>query len=444
MTDQNRTTVTLHDVAREAGVSYATASRALNGSDRSVRAENLARVREAAARLGYTPHVSAQAIARGSSTTVALVVGAVDDPYFASIADGVAEGAYAAGLTLTAAVTDRSPDMGLHIVRTLRGRRPQVILIAGSRVDDDGVYAALAEELDQYRRAGGRVALLSRNELDFPTLTVDHHGGAFRLAQALAGLGYRRFAVLHGGDRIRMSHDRRRGFVDGLRQAGITVEDRHVIATDLNRDGGHRAAAALLRDIPNIPGIPGIRDTPGVSGIHDIPGVSGIRDIPVVSGIRDIPGISGIPGVPGSFSGGDRLSGSALSSTADSSSDGHRADVSSSDRSDIGTDTDIGFSGRSAGRSGPGGVEAIFAVNDVMAIGAMTAIREAGLQPGRDVAVAGFDDIDAARDVTPMLTSVRVPLRDLGRRAVELALAGDPAIVEVPVEVVLRDSTPPR
>ncbi|MEU8657798.1 LacI family DNA-binding transcriptional regulator [Actinoplanes philippinensis] len=360
MTDQKRTAVTLHDVAREAGVSYATASRALNGSDRSVRAENLARVREAATRLGYTPHVSAQAIARGFSNTVALVVGAVDDPYFASIADGVAEGAYAAGLTLTAAVTDRSPDMGLQIVRTLRGRRPQVILIAGSRVDDDGVYAALAEELDQYRRAGGRVALLSRNELDFPTLTVDHHGGAFRLAQALAGLGYRRFAVLHGDDRIRMSHDRGRGFLDGLRQAGIHVGDRHVIATDLNRDGGHRAAAALLRG--------------------DLGG----------------PGQAGGSGGAGSW--GDR----------------------------------------------PDGAEAIFAVNDVMAIGAMTAVREAGLRPGRDVAVAGFDDIDVARDVTPTLTSVRVPLRELGRRAVELALAGDPAVVEVPVEVVLRDSTPPR
>ncbi|WP_203737449.1 LacI family DNA-binding transcriptional regulator, partial [Actinoplanes italicus] len=254
MSDHNRTgAVTLHDVAREAGVSYATASRALNGSDRNVRAENLARVQEAAGRLGYSPHVSAQAIARGSSNTVALIVGAVDDPYFASIADGVAEGAYQAGLTLTAAVTDRSPDMGLQIVRTMRGRRPRVILIAGSRVDDDGVYAALAEELAAYRRGGGRVALLSRNDLDFPTLTVDHHGGAFRLAQALAGLGYRRFAVLHGDDRIRMSYDRRQGFLDGLRQAGIVPDPRHVVATDLNRDGGHRAATALLsagRDRP--------------------------------------------------------------------------------------------------------------------------------------------------------------------------------------------------
>jgi LacI family transcriptional regulator len=368
VTDQNRTgAVTLHDVAREAGVSYATASRALNGSDRSVRAENLARVQEAAGRLGYSPHVSAQAIARGSSNTVALIVGAVDDPYFASIADGVAEGAYQAGLTLTAAVTDRSPDMGLHIVRTMRGRRPRVIVIAGSRVDDDGVYAALAEELATYRRAGGRVALLSRNGLDFPTLTVDHHGGAFRLAQALAGLGYRRFAVLHGDDRIRMSHDRRQGFLDGLRQAGIVPDERYVIAADLNRDGGHEATRRLLAHNSS----------------------------------------TGLTAGPGSTAPGSTAPGPA--------------------------------------GTGSASVEAIFAVNDVMAIGAMTAIREAGLVPGRDIAVAGFDDIDAARDVTPELTSVRVPLRELGRRAVESALADDsPGIVEVSVEVVLRESTPPR
>jgi LacI family transcriptional regulator len=380
-------TVTLHDVAREAGVSYATASRALNGSDRSVRAENVARVREAAARLGYTPHVSAQAIARGSSNTVALVVGAVDDPYFASIADGVAEGAAAAGLTLTAAVTDRAPDMGLHIVRTLRGRRPRVILVAGSRLTGESAGTALGEELDQYRRAGGRVALLTSNDLDFPTLAVDHHGGAFRLAQALAGLGYRRFAVLHGDDRIRMSHDRRRGFADGLRQAGIALDQRHVIATDLNRDGGHRATAALLR---------------GFSRAH---------------------------------SGGDAGGG-----------DAGGGDAGGGD-SQLGAGNGGLLGGLLGGGGGPvagGGLEAIFAVNDVMAIGAMTALREAGLRPGRDMAVAGFDDIDAARDVTPTLTSVRVPLRDLGRRAVELALAGDPGIVQVPVEVVLRDSTPPR
>jgi LacI family transcriptional regulator len=90
-------------------------------------------------------------------------------------------------------------------------------------------------------------------------------------------------------------------------------------------------------------------------------------------------------------------------------------------------------------------VEAAFVVTDVMAIGAMTGLRAAGLRPGADLAVAGFDDIAAASEVTPGLTSVRVPLREVGRRAVQMALSGEPArVVGVPVQVVLRDGTPLR
>jgi LacI family transcriptional regulator len=62
---------------------------------------------------------------------------------------------------------------------------------------------------------------------------------------------------------------------------------------------------------------------------------------------------------------------------------------------------------------------AIFAANDSMALGALAAIREAGLQVPRDVALAGFDDIPIARYVTPPLTTVNVAIAELGRRAFE-------------------------
>lgn len=74
----------------------------------------------------------------------------------------------------------------------------------------------------------------------------------------------------------------------------------------------------------------------------------------------------------------------------------------------------------------------------------MTAFRDAGLVPGRDIAVAGFDDIGPAVDVVPELTSVTVPLQQVGLRAMELALSDDdaPRIVPVATNVVLRASTP--
>ena len=61
-----------------------------------------------------------------------------------------------------------------------------------------------------------------------------------------------------------------------------------------------------------------------------------------------------------------------------------------------------------------------FAVNDVMAVGATAALRDQGYEVPRDMAIAGFDDIPTLRDVRPALTTVRLPLVEIGRRALEL------------------------
>jgi LacI family transcriptional regulator len=346
---ERRPPATLHDVAREAGVSQATASRVLNGSARTVTPENTDRVRAAAARLGYAPDLSAQAVARGSTRTAALVVNGVDDPYFSTIAGGVIEGAEAAGLIVTVAVADRSPSRELEIVRTLRGMRPRAIILVGSRVDGGDDRAALAGELTAYRRAGGSVVLVSQPDLPFPTVSVDNYGGARRLALALAGRGYRRFALVRADPRIRTSRDRCDGFRDGLAEHGIAVPGGRDIETGFDRAGGYAAASGLA-----------------ARGIGDL--------------------------------------------------------------------------------------QLVFAVNDVMAIGAMAAFRDAGLTPGADIAVAGFDDIPSAVDVTPALTTVAVPLHRAGLEAVRLALTEPsartptepvaPRIVPIPTEAVLRDSTP--
>jgi LacI family transcriptional regulator len=92
--------------------------------------------------------------------------------------------------------------------------------------------------------------------------------------------------------------------------------------------------------------------------------------------------------------------------------------------------------------------DCVFAVTDVMAVGALARLRAAGLDVPGDIAVAGFDDIPTLRDVYPPLTTVRLPLPRLGEIAARLVLDGDaphqPRVVPVPGEVVLRESTPPR
>jgi LacI family transcriptional regulator len=88
----------------------------------------------------------------------------------------------------------------------------------------------------------------------------------------------------------------------------------------------------------------------------------------------------------------------------------------------------------------------VFAVNDVMALGAIAALRDAGLRTPRDVQVAGFDDIPTLRDHEPGLTTVALPLQEMGRRAIEMALApdiGEQSVTRVGGKVIMRASTKP-
>ena len=94
--------------------------------------------------------------------------------------------------------------------------------------------------------------------------------------------------------------------------------------------------------------------------------------------------------------------------------------------------------------------DCVFAVTDVMAMGALARLRAGGYQVPADIALAGFDDILTLRDVYPPLTTVRLPLKRMGEMAASLVLdenaevAGGPRVVPVHGEVILRESTVPR
>lgn len=336
--------VTLSDVATAAGVSLATASRAINGSaNRAVRPELQQKVLDAAAALGYSPDATAQAMARGRTTMLGLIVHDIADPYFSSIAAGVSSAAEKAGLMMALASTGHRPDREADLLQMLQSQRARAIVIAGGRQDDAEKTRALRLAIDEYRARGGTVAMIAQPILDVPTVAIDNRGGAAALAGELLTAGYRDLAVLTGPGNHLTAADRTSGFTSALAQAGVAVPPERLVECAFTRDGGYAAMARLLR-----------------------------------------------------------------------------------------------------GRSRP---EAVFAVNDVMAMGAMAAARDAGLIVGSDVGVAGFDDIHTLRDVTPGLSTVAVPLQDVGARAARLALAPrseESQTEKVPTRVVLRASTPAR
>ena len=112
---------------------------------------------------------------------------------------------------------------------------------------------------------------------------------------------------------------------------------------------------------------------------------------------------------------------------------------------------DGGYEAMSAVLAGPGPLpDCVFAVTDMMAVGALARLRAGGHQVPADIALAGFDDILTLRDVYPPLTTVRLPLKRMGEMAAGLVLAESdgpgptPRVIPVPGEVILRDSTLPR
>ncbi|MGM7671738.1 LacI family DNA-binding transcriptional regulator [Microbacterium sp. A93] len=330
---------TLHDVAREAGVSLATASRALNGSTRKVADSYRERVEAAAERLGYTANLSAQATARGTSAIIALLVADIADPYFGELASGVARGADEASLVVTIAITERDPEREVRLVRALRGQRPRGVILAASRPSPE-IAPELAKELDAVTASGGRVVALGVGSDTVRSVCIDNRGGAKALGAALAERGYRQAIVLAAAEGVVTSDARLAGFEDGFTAAGGAQP--RVYRGAFTRDSGTDVMAQALAD-----------------GID-----------------------------PGTL---------------------------------------------------------VFGISDVVAIGALSAIRASGREVGVDIALCGFDDIPTGRDVTPALTTVHVPLEDVGYESFRAAT--DPDWVQdddaLRLEVLLRSSTPP-
>ena len=331
------------DVAQAAGVSLATASRTLNGSTRHVRPDMRERVVTAARQLHYSANQQAQAMARGHTTVIGLIVSDIADPYFSSIAAGAIRAAEGQGAVVTIGCTFGRAERELEYVTSLRGQRAQAAVLVGSRVTDDRLLHALEAELASFEEGGGRVAMVSQHRMPFDTVSVENRAGAHALAAQLTALGYRRFAVLGGPGDVLTARERVGGFREGLAASGVELPDAHVVPGPFSRDGGYEAMLDVLDRLPD--------------------------------------------------------------------------------------------------------VECVFAVNDVMAVGAMAALRHRGVRLPEDMAVAGFDDIATLRDVTPSLTTVGLPLEAVGEDALDLVLqpaAGTPRLLQVRGEVAVRESTPPR
>ena len=176
------------DVAKEAQVSIATASRVLNGSTRKVRNQSYVKVMEAATKLNYRPNAYAQAVAKGTAPNIVLLVSDISDPYFASVSQGVVKAAAERGISVTIGVA-ATPHEELEAVRKSVSTRPRGIIISESEYTDAPERQALQTELTQYEASGGRAVFVQ------PQPALPGRGRGERCRRARHRKADRRFRV---------------------------------------------------------------------------------------------------------------------------------------------------------------------------------------------------------------------------------------------------------
>jgi DNA-binding LacI/PurR family transcriptional regulator len=330
---------TLEDVAERAGVSRATASRAITGSAR-VTDETRAAVQEAADRLGYIPNRAARSLASHRTETVALVVSEPSehlfaDPFFAGTIRGIGAGLADSSYQLALLMSQSDDDHERVERHLLRGNADGVLLLAArtddplpGRLRDAGIPCVLAGRPAEGAGVG--------------YVDADNLGGAEQAVAHLLERGCATIATVSGPPGTTPGADRLTGWRKALHDAGRRPARTLAVAGGFTRAGGTRAATALLAKHPEVDGI--------------------------------------------------------------------------------------------------------FAASDLMAIGVLDALRQAGRRVPDDVAVVGFDDSGLAESADPPLTTVRQPIDEIGWHMADLLLAqldgdAEPGHLVLPTELVVRSST---
>jgi LacI family transcriptional regulator len=231
--------ITIREVARAAGVSVGTASRALNRAGR-VSEDTIASVSLAARRLGYEPDAIARSLRTRASQAIGLLVSDFANPLYARLITAVEAELQAAGYALLLSNTHNDGRRERTLIDLLRARRVDGLVLCACEREDPAFLARLNQELP--------VVAMDR---DFTAETgtgvhVDHCHGALQATRYLLNLGHTRIALLTPGSVLRPGRERIAGFEDAYRERGQRPAPGLVRAERSSMEFAFSEALALL------------------------------------------------------------------------------------------------------------------------------------------------------------------------------------------------------
>jgi DNA-binding LacI/PurR family transcriptional regulator len=230
--------VSIKDIARRAGVSHSTVSRALADSP-LVNDDTKARIKRLAGEMGYAPSAVARAMSTRRTCTVGVVVTTIADPFVAEVVRGVEETALDRGYNVILCSSADDPDREVAAVRALREQWVDAVMVTASRVGS--FYTQLTE-------IQVPVVLINNQqpgEYSFSVRNDDFYGGQL-VGDYIADLGHRDIAYISGREGITSSQLRQQGCQDALQKAGLSIPPQWIVSGDGKPEGGQRAARALF------------------------------------------------------------------------------------------------------------------------------------------------------------------------------------------------------
>jgi DNA-binding LacI/PurR family transcriptional regulator len=232
----------LQEVARAAGVSISTVSRAITRPG-MVNAETRERVEAAVRDLGYRPSRVARRlrVAQGLSDLVGLVIPDLQNPFFADLARGVEDDAARHGFTVLIGNSDESVEKETRYLNVMMAEAVDGIILPPTC---EGRSAAL-----DLARAGVPLVCVDRrlDKARVDTVLVDNVRGAMEATAHLIGLGHRRIGYLEGKQGVSTTRERLEGYRSALARHGIEPEPALVLSGDSRPDSARRLATELLR-----------------------------------------------------------------------------------------------------------------------------------------------------------------------------------------------------
>jgi len=225
--------ITIHDIARELGISASTVSRSLNNNTRISKATRDA-VQRMAAMHDYQPNKMAASLRMGSGNTVGVIVPNINRKFFASIISGIEQVLSQEGYNLMICQSNELREKEEKALATLLDARVDGILMSLS------METKSYEHIETAMRRGTQMVFFDRipENLEVDSVVINDYQAAYKLTSKLIKQGYKRIAHVGGSRSINVYRNRNQGYRDALLAAHIEINEEWIIETSMTVEGG--------------------------------------------------------------------------------------------------------------------------------------------------------------------------------------------------------------